>query len=395
MKKPLTLLVSLAFLGGSLSFPAYGAAKAGSTCSKAGTTSVVSGKKYVCIKSGKKLTWDKGEALAKPTAAPTSPATSSPSPSTSTIPALKYPDAPTGFEDLVKNYEGISYAAWSKSRAKILQSSKTDLNFRLVLGANSKLTNKNPNEAFELVSRLYSGFAKSGNLYLLAFNFEDRDWAVKQMESIVPNTASAWIYDIACPSKENCIGGGSFTDGLNNYLVVETMGLVDDNTTSGTLEAHEFAHLVQQMSMGAPRPPVEYLSAPWFPNWYWEGQANFSQNASIWFDSYESYLQRRRYTSGGLFGATKYDSQLIEEYFVLNPNKEWGAKHARYRQYDLGAMFIEILVALKGPDSTMEMWKLAGTGVGIESAFEKIYGIPFKTALPIMSKAIALELGRK
>jgi hypothetical protein len=57
-------------------------------------------------------------------------------------------------------------------------------------------------------------------------------------------------------------------------------------------------------------------------------------------------------------------------------------------------MFIEILTALKGPDSTMEMWKLAGTGVGLESAFEKVFGIPFTKALPIMSKAIALGLGR-
>jgi hypothetical protein len=35
-----------------------------------------------------------------------------------------------------------------------------------------------------------------------------------------------------------------------------------------------------------------------------------------------------------------------------------------------------------------------GTGIGLESAFEKVYGISFAKALPIMSKAIALELGR-
>ena len=57
-------------------------------------------------------------------------------------------------------------------------------------------------------------------------------------------------------------------------------------------------------------------------------------------------------------------------------------------------MFAEILVAIKGPSSTMEMWKLAGTGIKFEDAFEKIYGISFAKALPIMSKAIALELGR-
>ena len=351
--------------------PVNAAAKAGAKCTKAGSTEVVKGKSYTCIKSGKKLVWNKGVKV-----------------------AAAIPKAPTSFDDLVQNYEGIAYSAWSKSRAKILASTKTDVNFKLVLGPNSALTNKNPIDAINLVSRLYSGYAKSVDYYLLAFSYEDRDWAVKQMDSIIPTAGSRWIYDFACATKSTCFGGGSFTDSSNKHLMVLTVGLIDDNTTTGTLEAHEFTHSVQQMTMGSARPPVEFLTAPWFPNWYWEGQANFSQNAAIWFDSFDKYTSQRRQVSEGLFRASIYDSKYIESYFVLNPNKEWGAKHERWRQYDLGAMFIEILVALKGPDSTMEMWRLAGTGESLESAFEKVYGISFAKALPIMSKAIALELGR-
>jgi len=55
---------------------------------------------------------------------------------------------------------------------------------------------------------------------------------------------------------------------------------------------------------------------------------------------------------------------------------------------------VEILTALKGPSSTMELWKLSGTGLKFTEAFEKVYGISFEKALPIISKAIALELGR-
>jgi hypothetical protein len=57
-------------------------------------------------------------------------------------------------------------------------------------------------------------------------------------------------------------------------------------------------------------------------------------------------------------------------------------------------MFVEILTALKGTDATMEMWKLAGTGMNFPVAFEKVYGISYAKALPIMAKAIALQLGR-
>ena len=374
----------------------------GSTCKVLNQKVVYQSKTYTCIKSGKKLVWNKGVAISKPvptqtptqTPTPTPTLKPTPTPAPSVAPKANNPEMPTSFDDLIQNYEGISYAAWSKSRAKILASTKTDFNFQLVLGPNSQLTNKDPTAAFNLVTRLYSGYAKPGDVYFLAFNFEDRDWAAKQMDLIIPTAGSRWIYDVACATKESCNGGGSFFDGSKKHLIVETMVFINENTTTGTLEAHEFTHSVQQMTMGAARPGTEFISAPWLPNWYWEGQARFAQNATIWFESFDSYLRLRKTTSGGLRQDSKYDSKYIEEYFVINPNREWGMKHDRQRQYDLGAMFIEILTALKGPDSTMEMWKLAGTGVGLESAFEKVYGIPFTKALPIMSKAIALELGR-
>lgn len=46
--------------------PANAAVKAGASCSKAGITSVASGKKFTCIKSGKKLVWNKGVSVSKP-----------------------------------------------------------------------------------------------------------------------------------------------------------------------------------------------------------------------------------------------------------------------------------------------------------------------------------------
>jgi hypothetical protein len=64
----LTLVVSVA----------QASVKAGSGCSKAGSTSTVSGKKYTCIKSGKKLVWNKGVVVVKPT--PTNSLTSASTP---------------------------------------------------------------------------------------------------------------------------------------------------------------------------------------------------------------------------------------------------------------------------------------------------------------------------
>ena len=60
----------------------YAAVKAGSACSKAGSKSVSGGKSYTCVKSGKKLVWDKGVLVAKVPSKPAStevPAQSEPS----------------------------------------------------------------------------------------------------------------------------------------------------------------------------------------------------------------------------------------------------------------------------------------------------------------------------
>ncbi len=59
----------------SLSSPVYAAApKAGSKCTKAGQTSTSAGIKYTCVKSGKKLVWNKGVVVKAPIKPEESPA---------------------------------------------------------------------------------------------------------------------------------------------------------------------------------------------------------------------------------------------------------------------------------------------------------------------------------
>ena len=88
----------------------YAAVKAGSACTKVGAKSVSGGKSYTCIKSGKKLVWDKGVVVAKPsvvkpTPVPSASAEASASPKPVVVPAVKYPEGPTSFDDLVEKYQ--------------------------------------------------------------------------------------------------------------------------------------------------------------------------------------------------------------------------------------------------------------------------------------------------
>ena len=65
MKKFLLALTLIFALVAPMS--ATAAIKAGTSCKKAGQTSTYAGKKYTCVKSGKKLVWNKGVTVVKPT----------------------------------------------------------------------------------------------------------------------------------------------------------------------------------------------------------------------------------------------------------------------------------------------------------------------------------------
>lgn len=60
MKKSLALCLAILLLTALPISSSSATIKAGSKCAKAGATSTSAGKKYTCIKSGKKLIWNKG-----------------------------------------------------------------------------------------------------------------------------------------------------------------------------------------------------------------------------------------------------------------------------------------------------------------------------------------------
>jgi len=86
----LVAVLSLSLITAQLSVAAV---TPGAKCSKAGSTSTYNGKKYTCVKSGKKLVWNKGVAVAKPapvaspTPAPVATPTPTPTPTVTATPA--------------------------------------------------------------------------------------------------------------------------------------------------------------------------------------------------------------------------------------------------------------------------------------------------------------------
>lgn len=79
MKKFAKLAAAAILLNLVHPYSAVSAVKAGATCSKVGSNAIQAGRKFTCVKSGKKLIWNKGVSLPKPVPTPT--------PSTSSAPA--------------------------------------------------------------------------------------------------------------------------------------------------------------------------------------------------------------------------------------------------------------------------------------------------------------------
>jgi hypothetical protein len=97
-----TVIAALSIALLASNFAAYGAAKAGSACKKVGAVEISAGKKFTCVKSGKKLLWNKGVAI-KPVAAPIPSASPTPEAIPTTTPTVapkpteepaKYLDSP-------------------------------------------------------------------------------------------------------------------------------------------------------------------------------------------------------------------------------------------------------------------------------------------------------------
>ncbi len=403
LRRPLVHMALLLVLLLSFVTPVQAATpKAGAKCTKAGSTATAAGKKFTCIKSGTRLVWNKGvasKAAPKPDLNPvfkpveTTPTPNpTPTPTPVSTPTVTYPEAPTSFDDLIAKYEGISYAAWSKASAAIAASNDVAPPFTALTGPTTTLAFKNPASAYDLVARLYSGYKSTSALTVLSFNYDDRDWAEQQMKQLHPKSTWQWIKFTACATRATCWGGGMFTDEKANGLLVVATEVLNDNSLSGTLDAHEYLHAIQQNLMK--RPTVWPETNDWPPSWYREGQATFAQNAAIYHQSYDLYTKYRRSVTNDLFRDTTITSTWIQEYYVVNPPSSWFTKYPNWRQYDMGAMLVEVLTALKGPGSTMEIWKLMGSGQTFNQAFEKVYGISFDKALPIISKAIALQLGK-
>jgi hypothetical protein len=357
-------------------FNAFAVVKAGTACSKVGTTITANGKKFTCIKSGKKLVWDKGVTVAPVKAS--------------------VPTGPTSFNDLEANYAGIPYWAWKKS-ADVLQSSTAkNAKLTVLIGPNTRPGNEIPQMAISQVSRLFPNYKESKEYVLIYFNFKDASWAESKFNSYIGTDGG---YDTSgsvqkiCPSENACASGLAVKNQVTNISVslitAGTASLSDKRFLNGVLEAHEYFHTIQNAQF-----ENSANNNGMVPRWLVEGSASFIEDAAINYDSFDKYKIQKTSNIQGLLYRKEFDEQkLITFLDAPSLGKDWSSwdSYDPSRVYDIGNLVTEIMVSIKGPEVIMEQFKLVASGMTYQQAFEKVFGISWADGVKIIAKVLAKQ----
>jgi hypothetical protein len=407
MKKWLGSFVAMALILAPVN--AIAAVKAGDLCKKVGSTATANGKKFTCIKSGKKLVWNKGVAIAKPkpvatpvatptpmvspTPSPTPTVYVPPTPITTPTPAPIVEKAPTGFADLVENYRGIPEVVWNEAQ-KLAKDGTVKSSFTIEIGPNTKIQQGlgDPRIYLEQASRLWSRFDQPQLTRVFVYNFQDLAWAQQKNSAL----GGSWFKpeDLAgnCSSPSSCGAFGGAYRGVGQiFFGVPIRDYFPFNLgfVRGTY-VHEFSHVVQY-SQFASQPALNGYAT--LPCWFSEGQPQVPGQA-LGFTTLSDYKLSRDSSFSQPAGALgDYSQDSILKFYSLAGVSKDGlcAASIRQRIYDVGFMTVEALASIKGIESTMQVVAGVSQGLTFNQSFEKVYGISWNEAAPILAKVVSLE----
>ena len=159
--------------------------KVGTICNKLHQKQTYAGKSYICIRSGKKLVWDKGVNLPSLTPSPSTSSSSELSPSPlSTLPPVA---VTVTFDNLIQNEKNISFTAWEKASKVILASSAKNAPVNIFTGPKTTPLFEETSLPVSLVSRLFPNNEEAKTVIWIRYGYDDIAWA----ESLVKEKLSS------------------------------------------------------------------------------------------------------------------------------------------------------------------------------------------------------------
>jgi len=326
----------------------YAAVKVGSACSKVGSKSVSGGKSYTCVKSGKKLVWDKGVLV--PVAQP------SPSASASTgTPTIV---AKTSFTPWATTFvtEDMTLKA-IKSTSDYLGTVKPSNTY--IFTVDPLITDSDKAWISKAIDYVNGAFADVLQGKVKVFLGTNHDWSAKNMRA-----GGEWVGDPQSPYP--CSNGvnDAYCAGPNVVLLTYSdiykanSNYIWDVGRKST-PAHEMFHNVQFALGGRNVGPDDPTH---IPRWLMEGSANY-------FGFYVvEKLQFGTYESGRQNQVTNNKS-----YKTLTPLDQYDNSNSD--PYGIGQAATEYLIASVGFENFLNIWKYTKSGGSFSKGFNAATGI--------------------
>ena len=337
------------------SIPAVAAqAKAGASCKTQGITSTVKKLKYTCLKSGGKLVWSAGKKV------------STPKPSVSPTPEI----ATITFENLESNVEKIAQTAWAKSNPLWTKYEKKIQGVQLLFGPTKKPLNCYGGlHEITKISNFWRKYKQPEKTIAIYAAPEDNNWATS--EFIRTTGTSGPVNRGAGVATVNPQGVGQ--------IVFYVSGQETPSGCGGGVEKHEYTHVVQLSQ----RSKSGELSKNRPPTWYLEGQAEFATASEFPFEYYKKFSLMNRFLPQN----TLKDSEPSTIAAHLQSTASLSSV-----DYVVGYQVIEILAAIGGPYSTMDIFVEMANGKSFSEAFEAVYKISWASAVPIISNIVSAQI---
>ena len=335
----------------------------GSTCKVLNQKVVYQNKTYTCIKSGKKLVWNKGVAVKKPTP------TATPSPTSEKTPTIDNSFVPWSTELANANVSERAFKSfldWSKEQVLsprkhqvIVQDTLKD--FKLV---------EDLQKIDEFTSGLFSQYFKTKSVTVFG---SEEQWVISQIFASGGKLGSQGRCNerldflLMCMNRDSHFG----------MVVLDDCLLSKCPPNFPYILPHEYFHLVQlNLADNVEGQHWNYGSEEAknsFPHWLVEGSANFiaSAIASIYLDGKYSEFRRP-----SISNRTEWRNALVD-YEVITPNQGWD--EIRISSYNIGHIATEYIVASIGFKKFLEIWKDYAVTKNFYLSFEIITGISTTT----------------
>jgi len=329
--KSIQILIILVVIGSSLSVPAFAVIKADANCKTKGQVKNVSGFKYTCTKSGKKLVWNKEVSTQKPKISNFAPWSTKFEVSSLIKSAIDSTDAYAGVVRPNNSYDiTIENSVRESDRKWIIQM------LDYANGFFSKIEREKPN----------------------VFLGNSHDWSRDAMKN-----AGTWIGDPSQPYP--CSDGtqDAYCAGYKNLVLLIFMN-PSQNWDIGRLStpAHEIFHTVQDSILGYDISRIGPEHPRRIPRWIVEGSAN-----------YFGFYTAQKLKFGTYENARNSQIRFNSEYRNVKPLSTYD--NFETNPYGIGQAATEYIIASVGFESLLNIFKFSGTEGGFPAGFKKATGI--------------------